>query len=165
MLIINVRGEKRMSAQEEREECFVCRKHRGLISMPGGAIYEDDLVYAGHILLNNAGTAYLGWLVAETKRHTPGLAEVTDSEAQALGLLMARLSRALKACEGAEHIYSFVLGDGVPHLHIHVVPRYPGTPREYWGTRIDEWPDAPRGDAAQVAALCERVREYLKSGD
>jgi histidine triad (HIT) family protein len=109
-----------MSEQEEREECFVCRKHRGLISIPGGAIYEDDLVYAGHIH-PDVETAYLGWLIAETKRHTPGLAEVTDSEAQALGLLVARLSRALKASEGAEHIYSFVLGNNVPHLHIHVI--------------------------------------------
>lgn len=29
-------------------ECFVCQKHRGEIIIPGGAIYEDHLVYAGH---------------------------------------------------------------------------------------------------------------------
>ncbi len=48
------------------------------------------------------------------------------------------------------------------HIHVWVVPRYPGTPREYWGMRVDEWPEAPRGGAEEVAALCERVRAYLR---
>ncbi len=142
-------------------DCFICRKHRGEITIPGGAIYEDDLVYAGHLLPDPHST-YLGYLMAETKRHTPGLAELTDQEAQALGLLVTRLSRALKACEKAEHIYTFVLGHHVPHVHIHVVPRYPGAPQEYWGTRVDEWPAAPHGGDAEIAALCERLRLYLQ---
>jgi histidine triad (HIT) family protein len=99
--------------------------------------------------------------MAELKRHAPGLAEQTNEEAQALGLLVARLSRALKASEGAEHVYLFVFGDQVPHLHLHLFPRYPGTPHAYWGSRIAEWPDAPRGGAVEVAAVCERLRTYV----
>ncbi len=140
--------------------CFICQKHRGEIVVPGGAIYEDTLVYAGHVGAGQ-GSVYLGHLIAELKRHAPGLAEQTNEEAQALGALVARLSRALKASEGAEHIYLFVFGDQVPHLHLHIVPRYPGTPKEYWDTRIDEWPEAPHGGSAEVAALCERLRVYL----
>lgn len=141
--------------------CFICQKHRGAIAIPGGAIYEDQLVYAGHVRTDHQGSAYLGHLIAELKRHAPGLAEQTNEEAQALGLLVARLSRALKASERAEHVYLFVFGDLVPHLHLHLFPRYPGTPRTYWGSRIDEWPDAPRGDAAEIAAVCERLRTWL----
>ena len=111
-------------------EYFVCRKQQGHIAIPGGAIYEDTLVYASHAW-SGADSCYLGYLFAEPKRHTPGLADLTDAEAQALGQLVARLSRAPKSSEGAEHIYALVLGDHVPHLHIHLVPRYPGTPREY----------------------------------
>lgn len=144
--------------------CFICQKHRGGIIVPGGAIYEDDLVYAGHSHTGQKST-YLGYLIAELKRHTPGLAEQTNEEAQALGLLIARLSRALKACEGAEHVYLFVLGNRIPHLHMHLVPRYPGTPPAYWGKRIDEWPDAPRGEAHEIAAVCERIRTYLANDD
>ncbi|GCE12477.1 HIT family protein [Tengunoibacter tsumagoiensis] len=144
----------------DAEACFICWKHRGDITLPGGVLYEDDLVSVGH-MWGGEGPAYLGYLMVELKRHVPGLADQTDEEAQALGVLVARLSRALKASEGAEHIYLFVFGDHVPHLHMHLVPRYPGTPQAYWGTRVDEWPDAPRGDASVVEVVCERLRQWL----
>lgn len=146
---------------EQVAGCFICRKHKGEIVIPGGAIYEDELVYAGHSLLSDGEPTYLGYLIAETKRHAPGLADLTNREAQALGLLVARLSRALERSEGGEHVYAFVFGDAVPHLHIHVVPRYPGAPREYWGMRVSEWPEAPRGGPPEVEALCARIRAYL----
>jgi diadenosine tetraphosphate (Ap4A) HIT family hydrolase len=141
-------------------DCFICQKHRGEINIPGGAIYEDHLVYAGHAF-SEQESAYPGYLIAELKRHAPGLAEQTNEEAQALGLLVARLSRALKASENAEHVYLFVIGHHVPHLHLHLVPRYPGTPHAYWGAHINEWPDAPRGDATEITAVCERLRSWL----
>ena len=61
----------------------------------------------------------------------------------------------------AEHVYAAVIGHGVDHFHMHVIPRYPGTPREYWWTRVDEWPDAPRGGDAEIAALAVRLRAAL----
>jgi diadenosine tetraphosphate (Ap4A) HIT family hydrolase len=59
-------------------------------------------------------------------------------------------------------VYAFVVGDRVPHLHIHLIPRHPGAPQEYRGVRVDEWPDAPRGDQAEVAALVNRLRLRLQ---
>lgn len=148
--------------QDETSACFVCRKHRGEVAIPGGVLYEDGLVYGGHVAIPDGQHAvYRGWLIVEPKRHAPGLADLTDEEAQALGLLVARLSRALKAVAGAEHVYAFVLGHHVSHLHMHLLPRYPGTPREYWGVNIDEWPGAPQGDAEALAGLCDHIRAYL----
>jgi histidine triad (HIT) family protein len=43
-----------------------------------------------------------------------------------------RASRALREAAGAEHVYAQVIGDRVPHLHVHLLPRYPGTPEDYW---------------------------------
>lgn len=144
------------------EDCFICRKHRGDVAVPGGALYEDELVYAGHAALpEGQRTTYLGSLLVEPKRHIGGLAELTDTEAERIGLVVARLSRGLTATEAAEHVYLFVLGHAVPHLHVWVVPRYPGTPREYWGTRVDEWPEAPRGGPEEIAALCQRLRIHV----
>ena len=158
-------GAKHLEGLEVHDaKCYVCCKQRGLELIPGGALYEDELVYASHAQIGPGhDAAYLGYLMAEPRRHVPGLAELTDEEAQALGLLVARLSRALKAVLNAEHVYTFVLGDRVPHLHVHVVPRYPGAPREYWGARVDEWPDAPRGGPQEIATLCAQLRAFLES--
>jgi diadenosine tetraphosphate (Ap4A) HIT family hydrolase len=142
--------------------CYVCRKHLGEIVVPGGAVYEDDLLYSGHASIpEGEKTAYMGAVLVEPKRHVPGLADLSEIEAQRAGVLISRLSRALMESEGAEHVYLFVLGHHASHLHIWVVPRYPGTPREYWGRRVDEWPEAPRGGTLEIEALCERLRDWL----
>lgn len=144
------------------QDCFICRKHRGEIAIPGGAIFDNDLFYASHASIpETESKTYLGAILLEPKRHAAGLAELTDQEAQLLGPLIARLSRALKSSEGAEHIYLFVFGHHVDHLHIWLMPRYPGTPREYWGTKVDEWPEAPRGGTEAVAELSQRLRDQL----
>jgi diadenosine tetraphosphate (Ap4A) HIT family hydrolase len=148
--------------KQQPASCMICDKHNGAFQPPGGALFQDEWVYASHAhLAENQENVYLGWLVVETRRHIPGLAELNDREAQALGLLVARLSRLLKVLQDAEHVYLFVLGHGVPHLHLHLLPRYPDTPRAYWGPDIDEWPEAARGDEYEISALCERLRASL----
>ena len=153
-----------MTVNDETELCFICKKHRGGLPIPGGLIYEDDLLAVCHVqnLEDDPNNTYLGYLIVENKRHIPGLAEQTEEEARALGLIASRLARALKICEGAEHVYEFLFGHGVPHLHIHIVARYPGAPREYWGTHVDEWSAAPHGSLLEIEALCARLRTYLQ---
>ena len=146
-------------------DCFVCDKHRDLGSVPGGELVSDEHIVVSHLPLSTPqGTAesvYLGHLVLEPRRHIRELGELTPDEGASLGRLTARASAALTAAEGAEHVYAAVIGHGVEHLHLHLLPRYPGTPREYWWVRVDEWPDAPRGGPADVAALAERLRQVL----
>lgn len=138
--------------------CPICAKQRGEVI--GGAVYQDGLVYAHHVYNPNEPT-FLGYVRAETRRHVPSFAELTSEEAQAIGLLISRLSRALKTCAGADHVYAFFYGDHVPHLHVHVFARYPGTPEEFWRERVDEWPESPKGGADEVTALVRRLRAYL----
>ena len=93
----------------EPDACLICDKHRRGDAADGGILYEDDLVYAGHV--HGRNKAYRGWLIVEPKRHAPGLGDLTDDEACAVGRLSNRLAR-----------YAFVFGDGVPHLHVHLAP-------------------------------------------
>jgi len=142
----------------------VCEKHRLGPAVPGGIIYEDPIVYAGHAY-RAAGDVdtYLGYLIAEPKRHVVGLGALTDDEAASLGRLVNDLAKVLRSSEGAEHVYSFVYGDGdVEHLHVHIVPRYPGTPPEYRGLQVTQWPDAPRGDIDGMVLTCNRIRAGLR---
>jgi histidine triad (HIT) family protein len=61
----------------------------------------------------------------------------------------------------AASISAAVVGNRVPHLHVHLLARYPGTPREFWGLNADDWPGAQRGTEAQVADFAARLRGYL----
>jgi diadenosine tetraphosphate (Ap4A) HIT family hydrolase len=149
---------------ESTETCFVCQKHRGKINLPGGAILEDDLVYVGHAWsLEENQSIILGGLIVEPKRHVDSWAELDDNEAASIGQVIRDAARALKEDEGAEHVYIFVLGHHFPHLHVWVVPRFPNTPREYWGFEIFEWPDRPLGSVQDVAEMCDRLRKSLSS--
>ena len=130
--------------------------------MPGGPVGEDDLVLVSHIPGRPDSPAYLGHLFVEPLRHAPGLADLTDDEARAVGWWCMRASRALREVAGAEHVYAQVIGDQVPHLHVHLLPRYPGTPEEYWWDRVAQWPDAARGSEPQIAALVRDLRGYLQ---
>jgi diadenosine tetraphosphate (Ap4A) HIT family hydrolase len=144
--------------------CFICRKHRGEVRIPGGAIYQDGMFHVGHSgMSEREKDLYLGALLIEPKRHVVGFAELTPREAAVMGMLVAALSRMLRRTERAEHVYLFRLGHHVDHLHLWLVPRYPDTPREYWGLKFDEWPDAPRGGAQAIEELCDRVRSSLKA--
>lgn len=149
-------------ADTDNTNCFVCRKHRGEVELPGGVIYEDALVFAGHAFNPDApGDQYLGHLIVEPKRHVAGLTGLTDEEASRIGVLLTRLGKVLETAVSAEHIYLFVLGHHVDHLHYHLIPRYPGAPREYWGVHVDEWPDAPKGNAQAIAALCDKIQAQM----
>lgn len=108
----------------EQEACFVCRKHRGEIDIPGGAIYEDETAYVGAARPDDNGMTYLGYVFVEPKCHAPTLADLMDDEGAALGQMVARMSRALRAVLGVVHVYTLVLGDNAPHVHIHLTGRY-----------------------------------------
>lgn len=141
-------------------ECHFCQLQRGQLRVTGGFIYEDELVCAMHYA-DDTEPAYLGYLLVQTKRHAPTFADLTDCEARAIGLLLTRLSRALKACVGAERSYVVFFGEAVPHLHVFITARYPDTPPEYWRSNISAWPDAPRGGPEEICALCDKLRAYL----
>jgi diadenosine tetraphosphate (Ap4A) HIT family hydrolase len=150
------------------KECFICDKHRSGDDAQGGVLYQDDLVYAGHVHTMGGTTAYRGYLMVEPLRHVPGLGELTDEEAARLGWLANRLARVLKELLGAEHVYAFVLGGGTPsrrsppHLHLHLAPRYPGTPQEYWGQALSRWPGAPRVHDDGMRVLITQLRAALE---
>ena len=141
--------------------CFICDKQASGDAFGLSVIHDDALVFASHIAPGDDGVAYLGHVFVETKRHVARLGHLTDAEAAAVGRLVNDLSAALLDAAGAEHVYSHVYGDGVPHLHVHLVARYPGAPREYWTLQTKAWPGAPRGGRADVRELSAKLRDAV----
>lgn len=144
-------------------DCPFCALFNGGSREGDLTLYEGDLLYAAHYTPDES-LSYLGYLVFGPKRHVT-IADLSDAEAEAAGLLAARLSRALKETVHAEKVYVYTFGEAFDHLHFFVVARYPGAPPEYLRLRLLEWPDAPRGNGDEVMALCRRLRERLAAPD
>jgi histidine triad (HIT) family protein len=147
--------------------CFVCRKHRDPALMPGGPVAADDLVVVSHVSPRAPGApgglVYLGHLVVEPRRHAAGWADLDDDEAGAVGRWCARAARALQAVTDAERVYSAVVGHGVPHLHVHLFPRYPGTPPEHAWHAVTDWAGG-QGGQDEAAALARRLQRAIAGG-
>ena len=150
--------------QKTATDCLVCAKHRGETLLAGGIIFENDLLSISHAqLFGDEKDHYLGHLFIESKRHVAEYADLTDEEARQIGLWVKRLSQALLATLDMDHVYAFMIVDGVPHVHLHIIGRYRGAPREYWGPRVDDWPEAPRGGAEEIAEVAESIRTWLQN--
>lgn len=68
-----------------------------------------------------AGFAYL-----EPRRHIRYLHELDGEEAATFGIVLARCMQVLKEATGADLVYVYVFGDGIPHLHVHLAPHRAG---------------------------------------
>lgn len=141
-------------------DCVVC----AALKDPGPArdmwIHDDDLVLLGHVAPSPgaAPDGFPGHLLLVPRRHVESPAALTTVEAERIGLWLSRGSRLLETSRGAEHVYLLRLGDGWAHLHFHLVPRYPGTPKEYRGIEVRDWPGIPRCDGSQIAEIAGQLR-------
>jgi histidine triad (HIT) family protein len=144
--------------------CLACRELRGEVPIPGGFLWQDESVVAYHTPpLEEAGNPqpYLGHLLVVTRRHVARLGDLTDTESSAVGRAAARLARALTEDAEAEWVYSAVVGTRTLHFHLHLLPRYPGTPPDVPWHAVDEWDDGPHGGPDEIAGLVERLRASL----
>lgn len=145
--------------------CLVCRELGGDVVVPGGFLWEEESAVAFHVPpLDEIGNPrpYLGHLLIVTRRHVARLGELTDDESAAVGRAAARLARALTDAGNAEWVYSAVIGTGVPHFHLHLLPRYPGTPGEVPWHAVDEWEGGPHGGAEEIANFAERLKPSVQ---
>lgn len=140
------------------KDCLICDKHR----INTFEIYRNDYLVVNHYVPHPDDTDnYLGYYMIESHRHFKGFYDATEDEASAFGKAQRALAKALKKALDCEHVYFFILGDGISHLHIHTVAKYKGTPRKFWGPRVDDWPDAPRGGKDEVLKTNKEVNVEL----
>ncbi len=100
----------------------------------------DDNGYGLRFLAGEVADAYLqradiqrGYTVIVWRgRHVAEPTELTDDEASKYWLEVMRVGRALELHFGAVKLNYNTLGNELPHLHTHVVPRYADDPRPGW---------------------------------
>lgn len=81
-----------------------------------------DLPNSTLFLLKNQN--HLGRVVVALKTHREELFMLTDEERQGFFSDAARVSKAMKELFNPGKINYGVFGDGVPHFHMHLVPKY-----------------------------------------
>lgn len=140
------------------KDCLICQKHINKTDI----VYQDDFVSVSHMTRRmDEADNYLGYYMVESMRHFKGMYDAADDEMAAIGKMLKALSKAMMDVLDAAHVYAFIMGDGIPHFHVHVVARYKDAPREYWGPKVDDWPDAPRGTIDDVRTMNEKIRQKL----
>ena len=101
-----------------------------------------------------------GYVWLPLRRHAVELHDLTAAEGEALMRDLRRVSAAIAHATDAVKLNYEIHGNTVPHLHVHVFPRYVGDPFE--GGPID--PRAvtePVYAAGEHAALTARVRDAI----
>jgi diadenosine tetraphosphate (Ap4A) HIT family hydrolase len=103
-------------------DCIICRGALGDVELHRIQIWENQ-----HWRLTMSLAAeVLGFSYLEPKRHIPYITELDGEEARTLGEVLARVTKVLREETGAELVYMYVFGDGVPHLHFHLAPHRTG---------------------------------------
>lgn len=104
------------------ENCPVCRQ----AAMPAGM--EDVFEFASGWLDAEPQVPIKGTAFFVARCHAVELFDLGDEELAALMKDVAGCTRALKAVTGAVKINIEIHGNTIPHLHVHLIPRYRGDP-------------------------------------
>lgn len=139
-------------------DCFICQKHQDLNNYTGEILLEKNGMILTHFAIFQGAPATKGHLLIEPTRHITDPSEMTEEEASALGSLISQGTNLIKTKLGAEHVYLFRINDLVAHLHFHLVPRYPNTPKDYWGLKIMVWPDRPQIELPEIQELSKKLK-------
>jgi histidine triad (HIT) family protein len=139
-------------------ECVVCKKHQDFSSFTGSPMCELGGLVVSHFPIIDGVPANRGHLLIEPKRHVVDVGDLTDDESKSLGLLISKSIRVLTKNFGGEHAYAFRINDITPHFHFHVIPRFPNTPKEYWGHKISDWPGAAKVGLEEIQTISQQLK-------
>jgi diadenosine tetraphosphate (Ap4A) HIT family hydrolase len=141
------------------ESCIACQIVRGSRPAPGGILLREG----GLVLHALADPSPLrGWVVLTSEAHARAWADLDPGALAALGPLAARVMTAQRTALAAEHVYAFAIGDVVKHFHLHLVPRFAGTPERLRGRRCFEGRAADALPETEVAAAARAVAAALR---
>src|SRR5712691_4480115 len=103
------------------EACPICRDGR-----PLRIVAELNVTY----LTSSPESPMRGYCCLVLKRHAIELYDLSADEASALMDDIQRVAKTLQAITGAVKLNYEIHGNTIPHLHVHLFPRYKGDPFE-----------------------------------
>ena len=128
-----------------------------LCDTPGGMLlWQDDFC---RVVLVTDTPDYPGFCRVILNRHVAEMTDLVPEERSRLMMAVMKVEQALREVLQPDKINLAALGNVVPHLHWHVIPRFaddPHFPNPVWGVRLRDTPHPAPVD------LEERLRGGLK---
>ena len=136
-------------------DCFYCRKDERLDAL----MIEVAPLQVSTLYLFKEQT-YHGRCLVAYRHHVNELYELPDVELALFTQDVARAARAMKAAFNPAKINYGAYSDKLPHLHVHLVPKYVDGPS--WGTTFTMMPEPKKLlSDTDYAALVAQVRAAL----
>ena len=128
-----------------------------LCDTPGGTLLWQD----GFCRVVRADEPdYAGFLRVILNAHVREMSDLSPAEQQALMRVVFASEVALREVMAPDKVNLASLGNVVPHLHWHVIPRFsddPHFPNPVWGAKLHDAPHAAPADLdTQLAAALNR---------
>jgi diadenosine tetraphosphate (Ap4A) HIT family hydrolase len=108
--------------EQGRQKCILCRGAEADQELGVLQVWEDRYWR----MTTSLDAEVLAFSYLEPKRHIPHITDLDGEEARTFGAVLAQLTTALREETGAELVYVYVFGGGVPHLHLHLAPHRTG---------------------------------------
>jgi diadenosine tetraphosphate (Ap4A) HIT family hydrolase len=151
-----------MSNEPAAAACPICRLHGD----PAAA--DREIARGGLWLLRHHPdpAPLAGWLLLDARRHLAGPLAFSDREAFGWGQAVREASQLVQRLTGCERVYAIAFGEGAPHLHLHLIPRFADDPASAAWSVADLYRAVQAGerapaDPARVQELVERARRLL----
>ncbi|MHB1186303.1 HIT family protein [Thiobacillus sp.] len=131
----------------------------------GTLLWEDDFCR----VVRADEPDYPGFLRVILNAHAREMSDLSPGDQQALMRVVFAAEAALRAVMAPDKVNLASLGNVVPHLHWHVIPRFandPHFPNPVWGEKKRDTPRAAPADldAQLAAALNRRLARVRETG-
>ncbi|MEB3318666.1 MAG: diadenosine tetraphosphate hydrolase [Cyanobacteriota bacterium] len=144
--------------------CPICRLHG-----EGAHRAEEEIARGALWLLRHhpAPSPLAGWLLLDARRHLGGPLDFTDAEARAWGPAVRHASQLVRRLTGCDRVYLIGFGEGAPHLHLHLLPRFAADPASAAWSVADLYRavaagERPPADPDRVRELVAAARELVE---
>ena len=145
-----------MVSPSEEASCPICALHGDRDELKAHEVWRSDF----WLLRHHPSPAPLpGWCLLDSLRHIGGPISFLPEEAQDWGVVVQRASQLVLAVTGCERVYVIAFGEGVRHLHLHLIPRSADDPRTSAWKIADLYRDVEAGKATSASSVC--VKDWL----
>lgn len=132
------------------KNCIFCKIVKG--DIPADVIYEDGKVIA----FLDIHPVNPGHVLVIPKSHHPTILETPDNVISDIFIKAKKLMIAIKEATAADFVVLSIVGTDVPHLHLHLIPRYHKDGlQDFWPTK-----EAKREEGKK---LVEKIRKIIGS--